>query len=402
MPRRADRVLFPAINFTKRDVIAYYRDVAAVLLPHLHNRPISFKRYVDTIQGTSFWEKDAPGFTPKWVKRFAVPRREGGAAIEYIVIDSVRTLEWIADVGGIELHPFLHLIPRVDIATHMVFDLDPGEDADIGDCARVAVLLRDALRTIKLQSFAKVSGSKGIQVYVPLNGETPHDASEPFARAVAEEMARAYPSLIVAKMTKAARHGKVFIDWSQNADFKTTVAVYSMRAKRDVPLISMPVRWSELTKPKKLEWTPDEALARIRKVGDLFARVLTLRQSIGAVAPTAKKRRASTAPSSNLPKPKTQSGRRLFALKDNELLLDMNGRFRRWILQRDRVISAEELPIDPAYFRGKVRGLKDTGAYEIIEGAWTRGRFSLWFSGKVLRGAWTLERKGRDWILRQA
>src|SRR5215203_2311370 len=130
-------------GFTKANAVAYYRAISKVLLPHLRNRPMSLKRYVDTISGDSFWEKDAPSFTPKWVKRFPVPRREGGPPIEYILINDLRTLTWVASVGGIELHPFLHVVPRVDVATQVVFDLDPGEGADLRDCARVGLLLRD-------------------------------------------------------------------------------------------------------------------------------------------------------------------------------------------------------------------------------------------------------------------
>jgi bifunctional non-homologous end joining protein LigD len=435
MSKRPDRVLFPESGFAKSDLVAYYRAAAKVLLPHLRNRPVSIKRYVDAVDGDSFWEKDAPSFTPKWVKRFAVPRREGGPPIEYIVIDDLRTLTWVAETGGIELHPFLHRIPKIDIATHVVFDLDPGEGAGIHDCAQVALLLRDALQAIGLQSFAKVSGSKGIQVYVPLNGNTPHDVTEPFARIVAEEVARAHPKLVVAKMAKTLRRNKVFIDWSQNADYKTTVAVYSVRAKRDVPYVSMPVRWSELEKPKKLEWTPDEALARIRRLGDLFAPVLKLKQSIGAAptrqsptqsttqSPARRTTRARTVASAPaLPKPKSQSGRRLFVIMKtemgNELWMDMRGKFRRWILRRDRdggdaliAMPAGEFPIDPAYFRGEVPkewqgrvAIEDSGAYEIIEGSASRQRFDLWFTGKVMQGEWTLEKiepgkQHRSWRL---
>src|SRR5687768_1680729 len=169
----ADRVLFPESGFLKSDAVAYYKAVARFILPHLKNRPVSFKRYVDTIRGESFWEKDAPSFTPDWVKRVSVPRRgKGEDDIDYIVINDTRTLTWVVEVGGIEIHPFLHVAPRIDIATQVVFDLDPGEGADILDCARVALLLRDAL---SLESFAKVSGSKGIQVYVPLNTDATHE-----------------------------------------------------------------------------------------------------------------------------------------------------------------------------------------------------------------------------------
>jgi bifunctional non-homologous end joining protein LigD len=418
MPQRPDRVLFPETGFTKADASRYYKAIAKALLPHLKNRPLSFKRYVDTIRGESFWEKDAPSFTPSWVKRVAVPRRgEGEEDIDYIVVNDAKTLAWIVDVGGIELHPFLHVAPRVDLARAVVFDLDPGEGADIRDCARVALVLRDAL---PLQSFAKVSGSKGIQVYVPV-APTPHVATEAFARLVADELARRHPTRIVSKMAKPARAGKVFIDWSQNADFKTTVAVYSLRAKSDEPHVSMPVRWEELEKPKKLSFDPEEAIARVEKLGDLFAPVLKLKQRLpgvehasGLLPSLPKAGRSPTRHESALPKAGSQSGRRLFLLVNgvsgNELWLDMRGRFKRWILRPDReggdlliAMPAGDFEIDPAYRRGQVPKewqsrvkIEDAGSYELIEGSSQRRRFDLWFNGRILGGEWLLEKTSAD------
>lgn len=421
--------LYPS-GFTKTDAVAYYKAVSTVLLPHLRNRPVSLRRYVDTIAGDSFWERDAPSFTPKWVKRFPVPRREGGPPIEYIVVNDLRTLIWVASVGGVEIHPFLHVVPRVDIATHVVFDLDPGEGAGLRDCARVGLLLREALLGLELESFPKVSGSKGVQIYVPLNqppsrGPT-HDATEIFARLLADELARRHPDRIVSKMAKALRPGKVFIDWSQNADYKTTVAVYSLRTRREAPYVSMPVTWEELQRPRGLEFSPDEALARVKRRGDLFAPVLTLKQKLpGYRAPAAhehtKAVAAATALQNVLPKASSQSGRRLFLLTKtdtgNELWLDVRGRFRRWLLRPDRegderliAMPAGELDIDRAYARGEVpkawKGrvtIEDSGSYEVIEGSSQRGHFDLWFTGRVMQGRWTLEKiggeRGRSWRL---
>ncbi|MDQ3283531.1 MAG: non-homologous end-joining DNA ligase [Acidobacteriota bacterium] len=405
--------LFPATEFSKADALAYYKAVSRYLLPHLRNRPISFKRYIDTVRNESFWEKDAPSFTPDWVKRFPVPRREGGPPIEYIVVNDTKTLLWLVSAGGLELHPFLHVIPRIDIATHVVFDLDPGEGADIHDCARVAALLREALHAINLECFAKVSGSKGIQVYVPLNSRATHDATETFARVVAGELARAHPKLIVAQMTKALRRNKVFIDWSQNADYKTTVAVYSLRAKRESPFVSMPVTWEELKRGKPLDFSPEAAIARLKKAGDAFAPVLTLQQKLPGQKAAPRKappRILTTEREPVLPKPKSQSGRRLFLVTKtetgNELWMDMRGKFKRWILRPDRngegqliAMPAGEFAIDPAYARAEVPAqwkgrvtIADSGAYEIIEGSFPRGRFDLWFEGKVMQGRWTLEK----------
>jgi bifunctional non-homologous end joining protein LigD len=400
------------VVLTRQDAVDYYKAIARTMLPHLRNRPLSFKRWPDEIGGEFFWEKDAPSFTPPWVKRFPVPRREGGPPIEYVIANDTRTLTWLASVGGIEIHPFLHKIPDIHIATHVVFDLDPGEGADILDCAKVALILRDAL---PLESFAKVSGSKGIQVYVPVNRKNvTHEVTETFTRIVAEELARRHPKLIVAKMAKVLRRGKVFIDWSQNADYKTTVAVYSLRA---TGLVSMPVRWEELKKPRKLTWTPSEALARVRKLGDLFAPVARLKQVLWSAEarpplsyPRANLKAEALPPQSILPKQSSQSGRRLFLITKtetgNELWLDANGRFKRFILRPDRegartliAMPAGDFPIEPDYRRAEVPSrwkgrvtIEDSGAYEIIEGSWPCKHLRLWFTGKVMSGAWTLEK----------
>src|ERR1051325_4771715 len=314
------------------------------MLPHLKNVPVSFKRFPDTIRGESFWEKDAPSFTPAWVKTFAVPRKSDESEIRYIVINDAKTLTWIASVGGIEIHPFLHRVPHVERATSVVFDLDPGTGATFADCCDVALILRDALAAVKLKSFAKVSGSKGLQVYVPLNGDATHDATESFARLVAEELARAHPKRLTAKMAKELRRKRIFIDWSQNADYKATVAVYSLRAKREQPYVSMPVTWEEVDDRKVMDFTPEAALARLRKVGDLFAPVLKLKQKL-PIAVQSSAARPAQAPrpargDTSLPKQKSQSGRRLFVLvkgvSGDERWLDMPGQFKRWILRPDR------------------------------------------------------------------
>ena len=419
-----DRVLFPQSGFTMSDAVDYYRRVAKFILPHLKNRPVSFKRCPDTVNAESFWEKDAPSFTPAWVKRFAVPRRSGESAIEYILINNVRTLTWIAGAGGIEIHPFLHRVQKIEQATDVVFDLDPGTGASIVECCEVAMLLRDALHAIKLESFVKVSGSKGLQVYVPLNTGATHDATESFARLVAEELARAHPRLIVAKMTKSVRVKKVFIDWSQNADYKTTVGVYSLRAKRDRPYVSMPVTWDEVKRGRDLDFEPEEALKRLTRRGDLWKPLLTLKQKLRGAPQPALRLRSKQAVTShrNLPKLRSQSGRRLFVLvkgdTGNELWLDMHGKFKRWILRADRdrekrliALPAGDFKIDPEYFRGEVPAqwkkrvhIEDTGAYEVIAGSYQQHRFDLWFSGRTLNGQWMLRKieegeKHRSWEL---
>src|SRR4051794_30469622 len=173
-----DKILYPGGRFAKSDVVEYYRRVARFLLPHFKNRPVTLKRYPNGVFGEAFYEKDAPGFTPEWVKTFPVPRHEGGPDINYILINDRATLAWCASIAALELHPFLHRAPKIDTPTHVVFDLDPGDGADIRTCIEVAFLLRDMLAKLKLKSFAKVSGSKGIQIYAPLNTPTSYDATQ--------------------------------------------------------------------------------------------------------------------------------------------------------------------------------------------------------------------------------
>lgn len=400
------RVLFPQTGFTTADAAKYYRAVAKYLLPHLRNVPLSFRRYPDTVGSESFWEKDAPSFTPKFVKTYAVPRRSGGSEIRYIVIDGVRTLTWLAEIGGIELHPFLHRIPHVERAASVVFDLDPGDGASIDECREVALLLRDGLEAIGFTSFAKVSGSKGLQVYVPLNTDATHDVTQPFARLVAEELARRYPRLVVAQMAKQLRRNRVFIDWSQNADFKTTVSVYSLRGKRERPFVSMPLTWDEVAQGRVLEFEPPAAIARLRRRGDLWRRVLTMKQRLPFTqAPsrvvTHDEEREVVVHDIRLPKPKSQSGRRLFVRKGDELWLEMNGMFHRWLVRGGVARPAGERAIDKAWYRGELEA-DDIGAYELIEGSDARQRFDLFFTGRTLQGEWVLEKIRRSWSFRPA
>ena len=278
-----DKVMFPAAGFTKAQVIEYYVDAANFLLPHLKQRPVTLKRYPDGTAGAHFYEKNAPSHTPDWVGTFAAPRRTGGTDIRYVMLNDLPALVWSANLANLEIHPFLHRAPRIGRPSYVVFDLDPGEGADVLTCGEVAALLRRRLAALRLKCFAKVSGSKGLQVYVPLNTPADYAATQPFARALAEALQESHPDLAVAGMAKRMRRGKVFIDWSQNSDFKTTVSVYSLRAKRPEPYVSMPVTWRELKAARqasRLNFTPEAALARLRKQGDLFAPVLTLKQKL--------------------------------------------------------------------------------------------------------------------------
>jgi bifunctional non-homologous end joining protein LigD len=281
-----DKVLFPESKFTKAQVIDYYVRVSEYLLPHCRNRPVTLKRYPSGIHGQFFYEKNEPSFAPDWIQTFPVPRHAGGPDICYILINDLSTLVWCANAASIELHPFLHCVPEIQQPTSVVFDLDPGEGTDILTCAEVAFLVRDVLTRLGLQCWPKVSGSKGIQIHLPLNSGATYAITRPFARALAELLSKEHPDLIVAEMAKVKRASKVFIDWSQNADFKTTVGVYSLRAKHDRPFVSVPIAWDELqTAVRKrdkdsLYFEPDPALKRLARTGDLFAPVLSIKQSL--------------------------------------------------------------------------------------------------------------------------
>src|SRR5256886_2636007 len=280
-----DKVLYP-VGFTKAQVIDYYLRVAKFILPHLKDRPVTLKRYPNGVTGEFFYEKRAPRFTPEWVKTFPVPRRDGGAPIRYILINDRSTLAWTANLANLEIHPFLHRVPKIHSPTSIVFDLDPGERADVLNCAEVALLLKDLFARLDLQSFVKVSGSKGLQLYAPLNSAATYAVTEAFAHTVAQLLEEEHPKLAVAEMAKQKRAGRVFIDWSQNSEYKPTVSVYSLRAKHERPYVSMPVAWNELTAAvakkdhKRLFFEPEAALKRLLKKGDLFASVLTLKQQL--------------------------------------------------------------------------------------------------------------------------
>jgi bifunctional non-homologous end joining protein LigD len=288
--------LYPS-GFTKGQVIEYYIRISDYLLPHIRQHPITLKRYPDGTRAPHFYEKDAPKFTPKWIETFAVPRRGGGKDIRYVVVNDLPSLVWSANSANLEIHPFLARVPEIERPLSVAFDLDPGEGTDVLTCAAVAFLLKKSLEALGLQSLAKVSGSKGIQVYVPLNTPVTYAASQPFGRGLAQELEREHPKLVTSEMAKAKRGHKVFIDWSQNSDFKTTVAVYSLRAKREQPYVSLPFAWEELRRAARkrdatlLYLGPDAAVRRVEKVGDLFKPVLDLRQRL----PTTKGSRSGSA-----------------------------------------------------------------------------------------------------------
>jgi bifunctional non-homologous end joining protein LigD len=279
-----DKVLYPECGFTKGDVVDYYVRVSPHLLPHLAQRPVTLKRFPDGVEGKSFYEKHCPSHRPAWVKRAKVPKSDG-TDLHYCVIDGLPALVWIANLAGLELHTFLHRAPKIERPTVLALDLDPGPPAGMAECCRIALLLKAVLDSVGLASFPKTSGSKGLQVYVPLNvPRLTYERTKSFALALAQLLEHEAPELVVSKMTKSLRKGKVFIDWSQNDAHKTTVSAYSLRAK-NTPTVSTPVEWDEveaaLTPSKTaLSFDSEAALARLARQGDLFAPVLELEQKL--------------------------------------------------------------------------------------------------------------------------
>jgi bifunctional non-homologous end joining protein LigD len=284
MVSNLDKVLYPAAGFTKGQVIDYYIRIAPVLLPHLKNRPITLKRYPDGVDGFFFYEKQCPSHRPDWMKTTEVPSQREEGKIDYCLMNDLPALVWAANLADLELHTFLHRAPVITRPTALAFDLDPGAPADMVLCCRVALWLRALFDGLGRQSFAKTSGSKGLQIYVPLNTATTYEQTKAFAHSLAEKMERKHPEHVVSRMQKALRKGKVLIDWSQNDEHKTTVNVYSLRAKPQ-PTVSTPVTWQEVESTVNedsapLEFTSEAALQRVEKQGDLFAPLLTLKQRL--------------------------------------------------------------------------------------------------------------------------
>jgi bifunctional non-homologous end joining protein LigD len=448
-----DKVLFPKGRITKAHVIDYYLRISRHILPHLRGRPVTLKRYPNGALGDFFYEKDAPAFTPAWVETFPVPRKESRKPINYILVNDRATLAWLANLANLEIHPFLHRVPKIEIPTSVVFDLDPGKGADVLTCAHVAFLLRDLLQALGLKSFAKVSGSKGLQVYAPLNGDATYELTRPFAKAVADLLSREHPKLVVAEMAKTVRTGKVFVDWSQNSDFKTTVGVYSLRAKTEEAFVSVPVTWQDLEAGVKaktadaLYFGIDATFQRVEKLGDLFAPVLTTKQKLPSKvvehlsgnAPRSlasyREKRDFTRTAEPAPAPiqisRHESGRRFVIQKHAashlhyDFRLEMDDVLKSWAVpkgppyvkgEKRLAMPTEDHPLDYLEFEGIIpKGqygggtvmVWDIGTYELINGEYAKGYLHFRLSGKKLKGEWQLmrwrkESKRDTWLLAKA
>ena len=280
-----DKVLYPKVGFTKGQVVDYYIRIAPVLLPHLQDRPLTMKRYPNGVEGEFFYEKNCPSHRPTWVKTARVWSKGNKRMMNYCLANDLPTLVWAANLADLELHTSLARKRNVAQPTMMVFDLDPGAPANIVQCCQVGLWLRELLSKMKLKSFAKTSGSKGLQVYVPLNTPVTFDQTKDVSRALAQLLEREHSDLVTSNMSRVLRKGKVFVDWSQNDEHKTTICVYSLRAKEE-PTVSTPVTWDEVAnclKKKKadlLKFRSDKTLARVEKMGDLFEPVEKLKQKL--------------------------------------------------------------------------------------------------------------------------
>jgi bifunctional non-homologous end joining protein LigD len=283
-----DKVLYPRAGFTKGEVVDYYAKVAPALVPHLKGRALTLRRFPEGVDDTdaAFFEKRCPRHRPDWVKTTRVVAGPRSGEIDYCVCEDLPTLVWMAQLAAIELHPSLSLGRKPERPTVLAFDLDPGPPADIIDCCKVALRLKGVLDHFGVECFAKTSGSKGMQIYIPLNTPTSYEETRPFAQAIAQVLAKQAPDEVIAKMgKKTLRRGKVFIDWYQNNERKTTIAVYSLRA-RERPTVSTPISWEEIEGCAEsddascLVFEAGDVLKRIERDGDLFAPVLELRQKL--------------------------------------------------------------------------------------------------------------------------
>jgi bifunctional non-homologous end joining protein LigD len=281
-----DKLMYPEAGFTKGHLIEYYTRIAPVLLGHLRDRPLTLKRYPDGVEGPYFYEKQCPSHRPDWVPTTVIgSSRARDGKINFCLANDLPTLVWLSNLADLELHSSLATAADYSRPTVIAFDLDPGPPATIVECAEVALELRTVFEHLDMQAFPKTSGSKGMQVYVPLNTPVGYEQTRGFAKGLAELLERRRPQLVVSDMKKTLRKGKVFVDWSQNTQFKTTVCVYSLRA-RPQPTVSTPLLWEEVEAvvgsrdPDDLVFTSDDVLERVAEHGDCFAGVLELQQRL--------------------------------------------------------------------------------------------------------------------------
>ncbi|UXY37804.1 non-homologous end-joining DNA ligase [Streptomyces albidocamelliae] len=269
-----EKVLYPETGFTKGELLHYYATTAGALLPHLRDRAVSFLRYPDGPEGQQFFTKNVPPGTPEWVTTAGVPRSSADAPARMVVVQDLPSLVWAANLVT-EFHTHQWLVQSPDEADRLVFDLDPGAPATVVHCCEVALWLRERLAADGIEAYPKTAGSKGLHLLAAVRGGSSERTSE-YAKALAVEAERALPRLVVHRMTKSLRPGKVLVDWSQNAARKTTATPYTLRARR-APLVSAPVTWQEVEDcrdPARLDFRADDIAPRLQDLGDLMAPLL--------------------------------------------------------------------------------------------------------------------------------
>jgi bifunctional non-homologous end joining protein LigD len=287
--RNLDRILFPQTGTRKADVLGYYAAISPLMLPHLEDRLLHMHRYPEGVEGPRFWQKACPEHRPDWLPTAPVWSRDKRAYIEYCVVNEPAALLWAVNLGSIELHSSLHRQEDLHRPTVLAFDLDPGPGTNILHCCEIGLRLRALFDALKMASYPKTSGSKGLQLYVPLNTEITYELTKPAARQIAELLEEQTPGAVVSRMARAVRRGRVLIDWSQNTEHKSMVCVYSVRA-RATPTVSTPVTWQEVEDAvdtgdsARLSFEMAEVLERVKHHGDLFAPVLTISQDLVAQA----------------------------------------------------------------------------------------------------------------------
>lgn len=443
-----DKILYPDDGFTKAQVIDYYVRISPYLLPHLKDRPLTLKRYPDGVEGGHFYEKNAPKHTPRWVKTVQVPHTEREGSIRYILTNDLATLVWGANLANLELHTFLAHAPDLHCPDMVVFDLDPGLPAGVLECAQVALWLKEMLNGLGLRGYSKSSGSKGIQVYVPLNTPATYALTKDFARTVAIALEAQHPDLVTSNMSKNLRKGRVFIDWSQNSEHKTTICVYSLRAAHGLPFVSIPFEWQEMERLLRkgdrdgFYVEADAAVKRTEKLGDLFQPLLVDKQKIPSdyqerVAKLKPSRKGDTSirsyrakrdfsqtqePPPSKKTPKTRQKDPIFVIQKHDashlhydFRLEMEGVLRSWAVPRglpttlkDKKLAmhVEDHPMEYLRFEGTIpKGnygagtvmVWDIGTYEVKQGedpgtAYRKGRIALRLHGKKLQGEWVLFR----------
>jgi bifunctional non-homologous end joining protein LigD len=457
-----DKIYYPKTGFTKGQVLEYYGRIAKVMLPHLHGRPVTLKRYPEGVEGPFFYEKECPRYRPPWLNTATVARTASDKTIHYCTIEDTASLLWLENLASIELHVLLSRKDNVDRPTFMAFDLDPGPGMSLVDCAWAALELRAFFDSLKLCTFPKTSGKKGIHVYLPLNTpEIRFEDTKTFAHAAAMMLEKRYPDRLTSTMTKSLRHGKILIDWSQNDSHKTTVCVYSMRVA-DRPSVSTPVTWKEIEQLQQkkdvslLAFTPEDVLNRVQKQGDLFKEVLTLKQKLPLNTP---KSVSAAAHRKSIPKnphlkeyrrkrdfavtPEPQGGtpgphgELRFVIQKHaashlhyDFRLEAEGVLKSWAVpkgpstqpgEKRLAMQVEDHPLDYAGFEGIIpKGqygggtvmVWDQGTYinltqhrghliPLAKGL-ERGHIEFWLQGKKLNGGWSLVRMGQDdrhWLL---